>query len=358
MKLNYGIIGTGMMGCEHIRNLNKIPDVNITAISDPNETSREWAIHACGDKFMPEQYSDHKKLLARDDIDVVVVATPNFTHIDIMRDVFETEKHVLLEKPMCTNLSDGLEVLEGSKKHSGVVWIGLEYRFMPPVQSLINKIDKVGKVKMLSIREHRFPFLKKVDDWNRFNKNTGGTLVEKCCHFFDLMNLLIPSKPHKVYASGNQDANHLDEKYNGDVPDIIDNSFVLIDYEAGQRAMLDLCMFAEGGKYEQEIVLTGDKGKLETKIPGNELLLTNRKENSFKSLEIEQDNRIKEIGFHHGSSFIEHLELINCIKTGTKPLVDSQAGLDSMLVGLAAQESIKSGQPVFLEEFLKLSYEI
>ena len=47
---------------------------------------------------------------------------------------------------------------------------------------------------MLSIREHRLPFLQKVDDWNRFNKNTGGTLVEKCCHFFDLMRRIIGSE--------------------------------------------------------------------------------------------------------------------------------------------------------------------
>ena len=62
---------------------------------------------------------------------------------------------------------------------------------------------------MLSIREHRFPFLVKVNDWNRFAKNTGGTLVEKCCHFFDLMRLIVQSEVQKVYASGDQDVNHL-----------------------------------------------------------------------------------------------------------------------------------------------------
>ena len=51
MKLNYGVIGTGMMGCEHIRNLKKIPDVRIVAIADPNEESRKWARKACEDKF-------------------------------------------------------------------------------------------------------------------------------------------------------------------------------------------------------------------------------------------------------------------------------------------------------------------
>ena len=352
MKLNYGIIGTGMMGCEHIRNLKKIPDVNIVAIADPNEESRKWAIKACEDKFKIRLYEDYKELLAEKDIDVIVVASPNFTHIEIMRELFKTDKHVLLEKPMCTTLPDSLEVLEKSKEHGGLVWIGLEYRYMSPIQSLIKHIEEIGDIRMLSIREHRFPFLEKVDNWNRFNENTGGTLVEKCCHFFDLMNLIVPSKPIKVYASGGQDVNHLDEKYDGKTPDIIDNSFVIVDYQDGQRAMLDLCMFAEAGKYEQEIVLTGDQGKLETHIPGNELLLTNRKNYSLKTIEVKDDPRVKEVGFHHGASYIEHLELIDCIKNKKKPLVDCQKGLDSIILGLAAQESIQTGEPVFLENFL------
>jgi predicted dehydrogenase len=352
MKLNYGIIGTGMMGCEHIRNLKKIPDVNIVAIADPNEESRTWARKACEDKFKIRLYEDYKELLAEKDIDVIVVASPNFTHIEIMRELFKTNKHVLLEKPMCTTLPDSLEVLEKSKEHGGLVWIGLEYRYMSPIQSLIKHIEEIGDIKMLSIREHRFPFLEKVDNWNRFNENTGGTLVEKCCHFFDLMNLIVPSKPIKVYASGGQDVNHLDEKYDGKTPDIIDNSFVIVDYQDGQRAMLDLCMFAEAGKYEQEIVLTGDQGKLETYIPGNELLLTNRKNYSLKTIDVKDDPRVKEVGFHHGASYIEHLEFIDCIKNKKKPLVDCQKGLDSIILGLAAQESIQTGVPVFLENFL------
>ena len=271
-----------------------------------------------------------------------------------MRELFKTDKHVLLEKPMCTNLLDAMEVLEKSKKHKGVVWVGLEYRFMSPIQSLINHVNEIGNIKMLSIREHRFPFLEKVDNWNRFNEKTGGTLVEKCCHFFDLMNLMIPSKPIKIYASGGQDVNHLDERYDGKTPDIIDNSFVLIDYEDGERAMLDLCMFAEAGKYEQEIVLTGDRGKLETHIPGNELLLTNRKEYSHRTIEIKEDSRVKEVGFHHGASYIEHLELIECIKKGNQPLVDCQNGFDSTVLGLAAQESIKTGESIKLNDFLKI----
>lgn len=56
-----------------------------------------------------------------------------------------------------------------------------------------------------------------VNNWNRFNVNTGGTLVEKCCHFFDLMKLFAAANPVRVMASGSIDVNHKDEIYDGKV---------------------------------------------------------------------------------------------------------------------------------------------
>ena len=60
------------------------------------------------------------------------------------------------------------------------------------------------------------------------------------------------------------------------------------------------------------------------------------------------------MGFHHGASYIEHLELIECIKKGNQPLVDCQNGFDSIVIGLAAQESIKIGESIKLNDFLKI----
>jgi len=56
-----------------------------------------------------------------------------------------------------------------------------------------------------------------VNNWNRFNCNSGGTLVEKCCHFFDLMRLFAAANPVRVMASGAIDVNHKDEVYDGKV---------------------------------------------------------------------------------------------------------------------------------------------
>ncbi len=72
---------------------------------------------------------------------------------------------------------------------------------MPPVATFIaDAPHATGGIRMLSIREYRFPFLSKVGDWNRFNRNTGGTFVEKCRHFFDLMRLILQLDPVLVLA--------------------------------------------------------------------------------------------------------------------------------------------------------------
>ena len=188
---------------------------------------------------------------------------------------------------------------------------------MPPVQKMIQEIgsNNIGKLKMLSIREHRFPFLKKVDDWNRFQINTGGTLVEKCCHFFDLMRLITNSEVTQVYASGDQSVNHLNENYNGKVPDILDNAFVILDFKNGIRSSLELCMFAENSEMQEELCVVGDKGKIETGVPADasgknssevRIGLRNSK-NAIKEL-VEVDKKILSAGQHHGSTYYQHLE--------------------------------------------------
>jgi len=352
LTLRYGIIGTGMMGCEHIRNLAAIAGVDIVAIADPNEEPRQWAIEACGDRFTPRVHENYAPILDADDVDAIVVASPNYTHIDVMRDIFTTDKHVMLEKPMTTTLADAFELHNAAKTHKGLVWVGLEYRFMPTINALMQNLVEVGNVHMCAIREHRFPFLKKVDDWNRFNRNSGGTLVEKCCHFFDLMNQVVPGKPERVIASGAQSVNHLDEEYNGEKPDILDNAFVIIEYDSGARSLLDLCMFAEGSRYEQNIAVTGDRGKLETTVPGEELFISKRDKNSGHTIPITMDSRVKFEGKHHGSSFIEHLEFIGAVTEGRPASVTTEDGLMSVLVGLAGQQSIETGVPVEIESLL------
>ena len=283
-SLRYGIIGSGMMGVEHIENLKYVDGAEVTAIADPNPGSRELA-GAIAPRAM--HYTNHRALIEDGACDAVIVASPNMTHIDVLRDLLATDLHVLVEKPLCTTVEHCYEVLDLAEGRDAITWVGLEYRYMPPIARLIEEVDAgaVGTPRMVAIREHRFPFLEKVGDWNRFSENTGGTLVEKCCHFFDLMVRIMPGTPISVFASGAQDVNHLDESYDGRTPDILDNAFVIVDFDDGGRGLLDLCMFAEATRNQEELSVVGERGKVEALIPDDVIRIGRRGEHWIGGIE-------------------------------------------------------------------------
>ena len=363
MDLRYGIIGAGSMGREHIENIKVMGGAKITAISDPDGNSRDLANKAIGEGV--KQFTDHRELLNSGLIDAVVIATPNDTHVDILKDALATDLAVFVEKPLATTVEDCRKIIEWDSKRSALTWMGLEYRFMPPVNEVIKRAahGAVGKVQQVSIREHREPFYPKVGNWNRFTERTGGTLVEKCCHYFNLMDLIIGSQPIKVYATGGQNVNHLDEKYDGKQANMLDNAFVVLDYEGGVRAMLDLCMFAEGSYDKEILTVVGDQGKLESFLPSLNVRYSRREdwgkrtgwgqgEGTGRGSEIKQvfDLSVKYLGHHYGASYIEHVKFRDAILNKTPAEVTLKDGATSVITGLAAHKSIAEGRAVSLSE--------
>ena len=350
-----GVIGTGMMGCEHLKNLMGIPGVAVTAVSDPNEEPLSWAAITLGDRAdATTTFSDHRALLDSGLVDAVLVASPNFTHRSILDDVLATEIPVLVEKPMCTTVQDCTAVIDAQRSRRAITWVGLEYRYMAPIAELVSQVHSgaVGETRMMSIREHRFPFLQKVGNWNRFSRNTGGTLVEKCCHFFDLMRLTIGADPVRVHASGGQDVNHLDEWYDGERSDILDNAFVTVEWSNGVRSMLDLSMFAEGSRNEQEISVVGTTGKVEAHVPGDgRIWLGDRATRAVREVEVGIDPSVAHVGFHFGASYIECARFVDAVRTGSPAEVTVEDGLWSVVIGAAAHRSIDEGRVVGIAEW-------
>ncbi|MCE2512308.1 MAG: Gfo/Idh/MocA family oxidoreductase [Acidimicrobiia bacterium] len=356
--LRYGVIGTGMMGREHIVNLSHLPGARVTALADPHPPSLEAAASLTP---AAARFSDHRDLIDAGLCDAVVVATPNMTHAAVLDDVLGTGLHVLVEKPLCTDVADCRRVIEAATAHRGLVWVGLEYRYMAPFARLIEEVHAgtAGRVRMASLREHRFPFLDKVGDWNRFAANTGGTLVEKCCHFFDLMNRVMPGRPEQVYASGGQMVNHLDESYGGRTPDIIDSAYVIVDYDDGARALLDLCMFADATHDQQEFAVMGDAGKIEALVPSGVVRIGLRGTHGIgrvSSTDVPTTAAYE--GLHHGSSYVEHQHFLDAVDSlgaeGWRASSEAslQAGRLSVAMGVAGNRSIATGSAVRLADVL------
>ncbi|MEM8695455.1 MAG: Gfo/Idh/MocA family oxidoreductase [Pseudomonadota bacterium] len=348
----YAIIGCGMMGREHMQNLAIVPGAELIAVADPDASSRrnaeDLADHlgqniAC--------HADAMAMLAEARPDAVIVASPNHTHFAVVQELMTHGPAILLEKPMCTTVDDAVALAKAQQDYAALFWVGLEYRYMPPVARFIERVGsgETGPVKMLSIREHRFPFLPKIGDWNRFNRNTGGTLVEKCCHFFDLMRHILKDEPVRIFASGGQDVNHLDERYDGETPDILDNAYVLVDFAGGTRAVLDLCMFAEGSAQQEDIYALGPVGKLEVKIPAGEVIWSPRDRSGPVAESVVTPPDALAAGHHHGATYFQLQDFHRALSGGAPATITALDGLRSVQMGAAAQQSIATGQPVSLD---------
>ena len=369
-KIRYGIIGCGSMGREHIENLKALDGAEVTAIADTDAGSRDAAAALCPNP--PKVFAQHRDLLASGLCDALVIATPNFTHAEVMRDALATDLHILVEKPLVTRVADGVELVELAKaKQKGIVWVAQEYRYMPPVAEMIRIAHEggVGRIHQVAIREHREPFYPKVGDWNRFNAHTGGTLVEKCCHYFNLMDFILKESPRRVFASGGQRVNHLDERYGGKAPDILDSAFVIVEYPSGARASLDLCMFAENSVDNEQVLIVGDEGKLESLLPSCVLRFGRREDwgrrevwgqpsGTAKGVAVRQirDTNIKYLGQHFGASYIEHQKFAHALRNGLAPEIPLEEGLRAVATGLAAHKSIDEGRVVALSEVLPVGW--
>jgi predicted dehydrogenase len=238
---------------------------------------------------------------------------------------------------------------------------------MPPVAELVRLAHEgaAGRIHQVAIREHREPFYPKVADWNRFNANTGGTLVEKCCHYFNLMELILRERPVSIYASGGQRVNHLDEDYGGRTPDILDSAYCVLEYPSGARAMLDLCMFAEGSTDNEHLTVVGSEGKIESLIPSLTLRFNRREDwgrraawgqasGTGRGVSVRRvwDTGIKYAGHHFGASYIEHQHFATAIREGRPAEIDLAEGLRAVAVGLAAHRSIDEKRVVALSEVI------
>lgn len=351
-----------MMAREHIENIGLLPHGKVTAVFDP---VRELAVSAAtlaGEAYVADSLED---LLAFETIDALVIVSPNYLHVDQMKVIAATRPlPVLCEKPIYTDPAQASVIADLAATYPAPFWVAMEYRYMPPVAALIEQAEQAtGGIKMLTVREHRFPFLPKIGDWNRFNAKTGGTLVEKCCHFFDLMRLILKDEPVRVMASAGQGFNHLEERYNDEAPDIWDHGYVIIDFKGGARAMLELCMFAEGSRYQEEISAVGPKAKIEALVPGPgrfwpkalgdapvpQLIISPRAPKGPFISEIPVDPTLLAAGDHNGSTYYQH-QRFNAVVRGEGVVeVTADDGMKAVAIGLAAQESARTGQAVTLD---------
>ena len=351
-KIRVAILGCGMMGQEHISYLNLLDDVVILYLSDPCLSSIEKAMKMC-----PSATAIDSDDLFSESFDILVIASPNHTHTPLLlKWGLRSDLIILCEKPVAVNWNQ-LNQLKQAKLHAKI-WIGMEYRYMPPIAKLIKSVVDVGAIQSIVIRELRYPFLHKIDKWNRDIEKSGNTLVEKCCHFFDLFfHIAGCNKIIDIYASTRDNINYLMEEEVTN--NIIDSAHVMFRLANGIDCILELCMYAEGSRNQEEVCVTGSSGRIEAYLPESKVDIYHRPDHNqwsdrtipppaVKAVEIDCDQKdVKLIhqGYHYGSTFEAWTRLLSArSKKDFKAevtLSDGIVAVESALLATDAANDVK-----------------
>lgn len=347
-RIKTAVIGAGMMGFSQIRNcFEPLEEYEVTAVCEvyePNIRRVSEYFRETGRKV--RIYNSYQELLEKEAFSLAAIVTPDYLHEEIAVACLKAGKHVRLEKPMATTMEGLKAVLAAHRERPDrVLQIGYELRYADAVRKMKKNMNEVGNPKMLWCHEFRHPFLKKeglIPDWIRKKEYSGGTLLEKNCHHFDLFHMVAKAKPVQVYATGDHTTEY------GDT-DVLDSAFVIVEYENGVRASLSLCMFAPELKGQKqmhalEFGILGDKGRME--LRDDDLFIWDRESRGESHYTYLRNNFEA-----HSEDIIPSLkDLALCIREGRQPETDVWTGLQSAMVALAAEKSAAEGRIVTIAE--------
>lgn len=330
MKTRYGIIGMGRWATQtHIPVLNQIDEAEMAALSSRNPKNLQKGMDIS--KGSPRAFRDYSDLLALEDVDAVIITTPNHTHAEMARDALEHGKHVFCEKPLATTVEDCDMLIKLAKKQGKVLQVGLELRYAPMFLEVKEKISqgKIGKPCLAFCNLSR-GWLR--PGWREDPQLTGGMFVELVCHYLDLFNYLLDSQPVKVAALGGKTDGHTD----------IDHGYAIIDYDKGTKATIQLNLLSP---YDRAITMTaiGTSGKLEADLQDRELTLWQNGASMYRY-------SFSDGNGNNGYSGIreQHIDFLNCIQNGKTPRASAQAGRDVVALAIAVQEAMEKGTIVRL----------
>jgi len=399
----YALVGCGVRGISmYARPLSKYyGDVGrLAAICDTNPV-RLAACNRYLEAPVPA-FTDFDAMLKEIRPDTVIVATVDRTHHDMIIRSLEAGAEVITEKPMTIDDEKCRAILAAEKRTGKRVTVAFNYRYSPQHQQIKRLIMDGAIGTALSVDFHwPLDYIHGADffrRWHRRMENSGGLLVHKATHHFDLVNWWLDAEPEEVYAQGrrafygptreergdrcltcehtatcefffdlraqdymralyldaeSQDGYHRDGCVFADEIDIYDTMSATVRYTNG--ALMSYSMTAYSPWEGYSIAFNGTEGRLEVlfverapgREPGFEITLAPLRQPA-RAVEPELGS-----GEHYGGDRLLRDHLFRGVAADPLGLqADSRAGAVSILTGVAANRSIAEGRPVRISELL------
>ena len=256
-KEKIGIIGFGAMGSHMGREFGIATGglAGIAAVVEPNDENFNEGCEILG--YKPTRCDGIAAMLSLD-LDGIIISSPNYCHLENLRELEDCELALLLEKPLDSNFDKICDVLRFAENYRGPIVVDHVMRHAPIVAKAKELIDTgaIGKICSASFVQNCFYGNGMYHNFRRTMEGSGGMFIEKATHDFDIMMYLLASRPVKVSAIARLQA------YGGDKPNDLQcrnceqrlsckESINNIQYRYGAAEMMeikgcnDMCVYAK-----------------------------------------------------------------------------------------------------------------
>lgn len=308
---------------------------NVTAVCDPNEAARTEAVNLCGEHGdAPTAFESFGRFLECDAYDAAIVATPNDYHARQTKGLLDRDISVFSEKPIGITIAEHDDLIAADQAAGGTLFVGFNLRSSPFYTRLKELIDAgaFGDLGMIGCREARGHFHA---EYSFATDRSGGTLLDKNCHDFDLFNWYADADPVRVAAFGGQ-------HFHSTNTDVNDQSVVIIEYDTGLLASLELCMYAPFGERTRMYALRGTEGLLRARKETGEADLFRR--GSRDTIRVSGPQ-----GGHGGADVVQMVRFLRFLAGDADRPADPVDAKKADAIALAAERAITDRTMVELD---------
>jgi UDP-N-acetyl-2-amino-2-deoxyglucuronate dehydrogenase len=353
MKMKYALIGCGRISTNHVKAVMN-NNLEFTAVCDIVPEHMEEVLEKNGlqGNVSIKRYTDYKKMIAENDLELVGIATESGIHAEIALYCIDHGINVIIEKPMAMNMKDAEEIIRRSEEKGVKVSACHQNRFNVAVQEMRKALEegRFGKVShgSIHVRWNRGKAYYDQAPWRGTWAQDGGALMNQCIHGIDLLRWMMGDEVEEVYGVTRQQFHHYLEAE--------DIGMAVVKFKNGAIGTIEGTTNVYPQNLEETLYLFGENGTV--KIGGkstNNIDVWNFADESDADQKNKglQEQTSNVYGNGHTSLYAD---VIDAIEKDRAPYVDAHAGRNALEMILAIYKSQKTGMPVKLplEDFSTL----
>jgi predicted dehydrogenase len=387
-SLRVALIGTGWYGKSDLFRLIQVAPVSVVALCDVDKNMLTLAATLVSQRqtshMTPRLYSDYRKMLSENELDIVLIGTPDHWHALLAIDAMKAGAHVYVQKPVSVDVIEGEAMVAAARKYNRVVQVGTQRRSTPHlIEAKKNIVDagllgKVSHVEMccyFHMRANGNPLVEPVPAffdyemwtgpaplrpydglphkrwWRTFMEYSNGIMGDMCVHMFDAVRWMLDlGWPKRISSTGGI---YVDKEGKSN---IADTQSAIFEYD-------DLnCVWQHRSwgtpadpDYPWSFKLFGDKGTLAASTMQYDFIPLDKGEKIHKDVIYEREKYpedLKEADIELNAApatRLHMLDLLGAINDGRKPVADIEQGHISTASCILANMSMKIGRPIIYD---------